>query len=944
MGYTSRKTYLSQQIRLVSLATYDLFTETEQQLYTRVIEIMNDIERVQTARKKGGGGDPDEDAKRQNDLVAEKKATQEALAAEIRKHADTPRTVRLSAVLNLRKYTDDEGEIHLPPGVTWNGLKISKRIAEFCSEESRALGLQHLDITWDKIIVKWKSLDVLEQIVRDGFDMPILHEDGTVEVKHYICQTASAGQLRTDKVQFLEEKAWQRIQGKIQCGLDWDTLNSKGGINVNKLMAYTALPCSATDPWDMDIDRCIVIPDFIAPVTGQMKFLKPDYSSEIGEHTVMINHCDGCGMMLPSVSEHNFMVRGPWLKGLLASMNFLRFCEVNGVPPKIRDFWGQEHDLVAEDIQIIFTESQLKLAKYYSSWDEYKRIFKENGCSLSRTNFEEDFIPDTTINYQMLQTLTDFTDEEINQFTRSTYNKIKSIADNKNAMLRTLNAELDADNPYHRALYMYPELLREAYSRETLKAIKKKWTMDAKSGRIKCQNKRLFVIPDLYAACEYWFMGIKEPQGLLKDGEVFTKVYRNYDEADILRSPHLACEHTIRTIIHDPDIGEWFSTNGIYTSCHDMISRVLQFDCDGDQLNVVVDPVIVKVAKRNLEKYDVLPLYYDMSKAPAELLSRETMFRGLKRAHDFSGIGAVSNNLTKLWNRDEPDREAAEWLCMYNNFVIDAAKTGFVNSYEAYPKINKRINRATGGKAGRMPYFFQYSKNGRKNLSDRVKKKKSYAKPNGSTMNRICKRFETIGNIRMDYAGVAPFNWQMLMPGPCPGANPDAVALFCQMDDGNLGNVIAGKDMTAVEDKEETFGYDILRDEIIHELCDQFGSIEAVYPYITKELFGGDGADKQSHKQMYWRVFGELAVETLQKNLQSCSTCPSCGMKYPAWMTGHICPKQIKGFYTCVDCGNLCQRTYSRQCRCVDCQTAYRNEQKRQWFVEHYKAKSKKKR
>lgn len=655
----------------MSLASYDLFTDTEQELYTRVIDLMNEIERIQVAKKKGSDITPEEASKRVAELIAEKKSVQAAFAQEIRKHAGTPRTVRLRSVLNPRKFTDDEGEVHWPPGVTWNTLKMSKRIAEFCSEESRALGLQHLDITWDKIIVKWKSLDVLEQMVLDGFDMPILHEDGTVEVKHYVCQTASAGQLRTDKVQFLEEHAWKRIQGKIQCGMDWDRLNKKGGININKLMAYTALPCSATEPWDLDIDRCIVIRDFEAPVTGQMKYLKPDYSSEVGEHTIKINHCDGCGMMLPSVSRWNFMVRAPWVKGLLAVMDYIKFCEVNNVPPVIEDFWGQKHDLVAENIQVIFTESQFKLAKYYDSWDDYKRCFRENGCSFSRTNFEESYIPDTTINYQMLQTLTDFTDDEIEQFTQKTYDKIKGIAENKDAMLRTLNAELDADNPYHRALYMYPELLREAYSRETLKAIKKKWTMDAKSGRIKCQNKRLFAIPDLYAACEFWFMGIKEPEGLLKDGEVACRIYKNYDEAAVLRSPHLSMEWTNKKIVHDPKVDEWFTTNGIYTSCHDLISKVLQFDNDGDQLNVVVDPILLKVAKRNLEKYHVLPLYYDMSKAPAEILSQETMFRGLKRAHDYSGIGAVSNNLTKLWNRDEPDREAAEWLCMYNNFVID---------------------------------------------------------------------------------------------------------------------------------------------------------------------------------------------------------------------------------------------------------------------------------
>lgn len=234
-----------------------------------------------------------------------------------------------------------------------------------------------------------------------------------------------------------------------------------------------------------------------------------------------------------------------------------------------------------------------------------------------------------------------------------------------------------------------------------------------------------------------------------------------------------------------------------------------------------------------------------------------------------------------------------------------------------------------------MPYFFQFSKNGRKNLADRVGKKKTYAKKNESTMNRICERFEHVGNIRMDCAGIAPFNWQMLMPGPCSGTNQDAYSLFCQMDDGNLVNIIAGKDLTAVEDKEETFGYDILRDEIVFELCRNFGSLEAVYPYITKELFAGDGADKQSHKQMFWRVFGEIAVETLRRNLHDAATCPQCGMKSPSWATGHICPKQIRGFCVCVDCGTLCQRTNSRQKRCPDCQAVYQKKRKQQWSIEN---------
>ena len=104
---------------------------------------------------------------------------------------------------------------------------------------------------------------------------------------------------------------------------------------------------------------------------------------------------------------------------------------------------------------------------------------------------------------------------------------------------------------------------------------------------------------------------------------------------------------------------------------------MLQFDVDGDQLNVIVDPLIVSIAERNIQKYNVIPLFYDANKAAPEIITKESLYNGLKRAHDYSSggitsIGEISNMLTRLWNRDNPDRIAAAWLTMFNNLVIDA--------------------------------------------------------------------------------------------------------------------------------------------------------------------------------------------------------------------------------------------------------------------------------
>lgn len=178
----------------------------------------------------------------------------------------------------------------------------------------------------------------------------------------------------------------------------------------------------------------------------------------------------------------------------------------------------------------------------------------------------------------MAQTLTDFTDDEIKKFTERAHEKILGIARDKKAMLKTLKADENSFMQDKVALAIYPELLRDGYSRSQLKDTKKRMMQDAKSGAIRCQNKRLFAIPDWYAACEYWFAHIERPQGLLKKDEIACHPYLRYNRVDVLRSPHLYMEHFIANVSKDPKVYEWLSTDGVYTSVHSLISRVLQFD------------------------------------------------------------------------------------------------------------------------------------------------------------------------------------------------------------------------------------------------------------------------------------------------------------------------------------------------------------------------------
>ena len=920
----SEKSYLKNQIRLVSLTNYDLFTDEEHELYMKIVDAKNELNRL---------ANKDPANEKIPWLKKQKKDAVDKLVALVKLHDGKPRTVRLKSILFHKK--DNEP---FPEGASWKTLKFSKKITEFASELSRAMGLSHLDYTFDKVVIKWKSADVLRQLVLDGFYFPVLNQDGTVSNKHYRCFTASSGQLRRDKVVFMSDDMWEKVHDRLECGLPWEKINEKSGANVNKYLAYVALSSSASDEWtDFDIDRCIVIPEFEGEVTDRMMYIKSDYTCETDIRTVVIDHTDGCGMMLPEVSRSNFMIRGPWFKGLLASFDYMRFCKVHNIPAVLTDAWGLEHDLEKEDIQIVFTTSQFKMWKYYESWQEYKDNFKRCGARFCKTQYEEEDIEETYTNYQIMQTLEDMTDDEISRFTHREHERITNLAKNKDAMLRTLHANELSESPYKAALALYPELLREAYTRNQLKDIRKRMLYDAKSGKIKTNNKRLFAIPDMYAACEHWFLHEEHPKGLLENGVIACLIFRRQDKADVLRSPHLYMEHAVRTICHDNNVYEWFYTNGVYTSCHDLISRILQFDNDGDQLNVIVDPLIVEVAERNIKKYDVIPLFYDANKAAPEVISREGQFHGLKRAHDCSGIGEISNMLTRLWNRDKPDRLAAAWLTYYNNQVIDGAKSGMINTYEKYPEVARRISKAVGGKHGRQPHFFQFSRNGRK--QEPGKPKKNYAKPNNSTMNRICAAFGDIGNIDLNYAGILKFNWKMLITEPCVMVRPEIPQLFCEFDNINITNVIESQDLPYITEREQIAGYELLAEMIAQEMREAFGPLEKSYPYIVKYLFAGENVDKAAHKQMFWRVYGEIALRNLKQNLISCDICPDCKSRVPSWDTNHTCVKTSHGFFECEDCGKAFERLNSRQCRCEACQKKHRESIKKDYDSRRYRRK-----
>ena len=473
---------------------------------------------------------------------------------------------RLSEILNSKRDTDLIRELN-------PSLVRDKNVVNlFESDLTRSLGIQTFTLTTEIFVIDVYFFQVFKNLVKNGF---------TYLGEKYVFLTASAGQIRQKKAVAIKESSFKRIEQKLMCGLTIDEINERGGMNQNKFLAYLALMNSATDVWEnFDIDKSIVVDDWETAVPGLVDHID-GVSYEIRREMTetIIPHMDGCGIMLDETTR---MVRMPWVKGLLVTFPFDKFIkEKCGGEATVTDIYGNEHKIIEEDIRYIFTKSQFKLWKFYDSWECYKARFKNFGCNACYCNVEESYIPKSRINYQMLQTLSDMTDNEIDRIISKTAQEIDDVGNDYQVTMRLLGAT--ENNRYksamQEALLIYPELFKDSYNREILKQTKKSLVKQAKGGRLRVNGKYLFLAPDLYAFCEWLFLGDQNPQGLLADGDVYTNQYRDEETLACLRSPHLYREWAIRTNRRSLELDYWFGgTKCIYTSCHDLISRYLMFD------------------------------------------------------------------------------------------------------------------------------------------------------------------------------------------------------------------------------------------------------------------------------------------------------------------------------------------------------------------------------
>ena len=846
---------LNKQIHIYLVDTDDFYTEEENKLSNKIIR----YKKYKTIFKKFD----------KNKYMADKFKKQQYI--KIKKHINKTINDTKEKLKNEFKKNNE-----LIRTLNPNRINDKKIISVFESTLTRTFNMEIDQLSTDIMVVQTYYFEVIEQLIKNGFIY------NGVKYRYY---SSSAGQIRKKKAVFVKEELWNKYEKTLMCGLTVEKINKLGGINVNKFLAYLALSNSATDLWeDFDIDRCIVVDDFETNVISEVDYINDiTYKIERKTMQVPITHTDGCGMILPKLNKKNFMIRLPWIKGLLASFDFVKFIKKYNCSPIIKDIYNKEWNIIEDDIQIIFTKSQFKMYNYYSNWDEYKTYFKQYNCQAAICNLEEDKFPWANINYQMMQTLTDITNDELQKIIEYSKNKLINLSSDKKTMLEVFGVIDSNQNKTYlqQALEIYPELLQDKHCKRILRELKNSLVKKYKAAKIDIYGKYTFIIPDLYAFCEYLFCDIKNPKGLLDSGQVYCKLFKNIKKLDCLRSPHLFAEHAIRNNVVDKEKSKWFKTGAIYTSCHDVISKILQFDVDGDKSLVVADEYFIEIVDRNMKNYNAVPLYYEMKKAKPEILNPENIWHGLNAAFSGANIGIYSNNISKIWNSNifisgtnfekQEALNIIKLLCMENNFIIDYAKTLYK------PKRPKDIDLIIKKYIrGKLPHFFIYAKDKKPHQVEMV---------NDSFVNKLDKEFKNIP-LRFNIKNFGKLNYKYLMYDPSINIDDTVISAYDKLN----------KEYHFKLNQKNQNNINYIIKLIREELLSLNYSETEITDMLVKYLYS---VKKTPYKEILWNCFGNVIVNNLKNNIpQNSIQCEKCGYRFVPKSNNHIycdeCAVEVK--------------------------------------------------
>lgn len=689
--------------------------------------------------------------------------------------------------LRAKQIRKDIKEIKRQPNSVENKIKISEKYSE----------LYNLQFKKDYLCVVMDKKSDYDRANQGFFINGILY-------KRLICTTNG---VKTSSVVYAADRdvicdgktvnIHSELKKRIENGRDLELKLSPA-----KYGAYESLAASASIPvsWPRPSDNkipggVIVVKDCI--VHFKTDFIEIDDSDPTQEPKVTEkrnadfenNISDGCSMMLPELSkrwngelngdfEHTMSgcnMRCAFTKGMALTFDFIKFAEeVMGASDEfperyvIEDFWGDKRDV--RDADLILTESQLKLCKGYSSWEDYYWKCIENKYTLRVTKTSDSENDDfRQLNYQFIQSL-DLTDDDIDELVSPTVNEIKDIMalDPYKSVVYLCGKGLNENNVMSadnvaKALMIDKSAINDQYIRSKIKKMINRRIKDAKIGVLDIHGNFQILSGDLYALCESIF-GLK-PHGILEAGEIYSKYWydEGVDRVLCFRAP-MSNAHSIvaQNICKKQKALDWFryiDTCIVVNGWDTMPAALNGFDFDGDLLFTTNNAPLMR------RQTNLLALNCIQTQTPKKVITEDDVIASNKAGFG-SKIGSITNKITAMtslmanydYGSNEYETLRYRTQCgqalqqreidkakgilpipmpkEWHDYATNVIKSGDSEEIKAKKYFNQRIC------ANKKPYFFIYNYD-----HERIKYQKFMEECNSKSVGLFGVPYEDLHNI-----------------------------------------------------------------------------------------------------------------------------------------------------------------------------------------------------
>lgn len=510
----------------------------------------------------------------------------------------------------------------------------------------------------DIVNIKVMTKKEYKQIARDGFDL---------NGKHYVRFMVGSGQMRRNTVSFINEKLYDYMQEHLMCGLDKKIKN----INLAKLSAYFALSFSSV-LWVRE-PRVCVIKDFDTIVPNQkLNFI---YKDDDGKNQVKeiykdlkLNSCDGQGIISPEMAVNwaedmhlnyvpcSFVVRTAFVKGNLVTFDFKEYARENGIT-KIKDRYGTEYNV--EDIDVLLSESQFKMAKYYSAWEGYLSYHHSYNLKWGVARYNKEFDDEYVLtNYQYIQVL-DLNREDIDGLVSYTTDWFKNVCsgDKLYSLAYNIGVKSPEDSlgdiinscgsTFTKAIVKNSNMLQDSYVQRKIYNSIKESVRQAKLGRIWVKGNYQFMISDPIAQVRS-ALGLK-PDGELQANEIYSNFWNERGvngEVCLMRSPltHYS-EINVERVANNDEMKKWYKYiySGIIYSIYDIATiKHADSDFDGDIVCSTDNKYFLKGAMRN-----EIPITYEKEMVPTQRVTLPNFIRCDVKGLD-TKVGQITNYSTSM--------------------------------------------------------------------------------------------------------------------------------------------------------------------------------------------------------------------------------------------------------------------------------------------------------